>query len=633
MQTWSESRENRIFQMKQLREFPRFIEIITLIGLVLYFSQSWRFAHSLDSIGDEGAYLYKGYLFARGDYHPFQDYAFLTNKAPLAFLIPGYIQLWFGPGLREGRYFSILLGALMVIGIWIMSRRLGGKKWAAVAVWVFALSSAAIGIYSEAVSQVLVACMMAWMFVLTLGEDQPLWQLVLGSALSIIIVMTRQNLVIVPGLLVLYIFWQHGKRAGLWALSTCAILFIGFHMYYWPNILQLWAPWLPSSLTPFLDHYRISTELDDKFFAYNGGLWSSLQSFATGMRDSFFIFFGSASAVVLFPKRDHWKSDSRFKMAVFLGTTFLLLFLMHSLASLFIPYCIFCFSGYQMFYITAGFFFILLVFLNGLNDTTHRQVLLFVILLFFAASLGLLYGRGWSDWLLDRIQLPRVNRIFSRGEFLAVSLRNVLTYSFHIVPDIQKRLASMMGGVFLGAALWIVVWILHHFILQGTWLRRYTFVHTILFCCLLLGTIFPFGVIVQASGKGKCSTNYLSYYEQAGESLSQLIPPGSLVYWRASGTQLALMLYLNNIRIFPPQINAGAGYIVGDSPQILRMGQYNQKLDTEWRDSADILLIWKTFMSPGLLEFLQQHHYEKIQYAMGELARCEDPLFVFRRTQ
>jgi len=193
--------------MNAIKRIPYLIEIITVLGLIVYVAQSWYFVNSLDSIGDEGAYLYKGYMFARGDYYPFQEYTFWTNKAPLAFLIPGYIQLWFGPGLREARYFAMLVSLLMLIGVWITARRLGGKTWGALAVWVFALSSAQISIYSEALSQGLIACMLAWMFVLTLGENRPLWQLVLGSALSIVIVMTRQNMAVVPALLVGYIFW------------------------------------------------------------------------------------------------------------------------------------------------------------------------------------------------------------------------------------------------------------------------------------------------------------------------------------------------------------------------------------------------------------------------------------------
>ena len=59
------------------------------------------------------------------------------DKAPLAFFIPGYIELIFGPGLRTGRYLAIFLGALTLLGVWVAALRISHNKWLAVAaVWV-----------------------------------------------------------------------------------------------------------------------------------------------------------------------------------------------------------------------------------------------------------------------------------------------------------------------------------------------------------------------------------------------------------------------------------------------------------------------------------------------------------------
>jgi hypothetical protein len=614
--------------MKQSRDFSRFIEIITLLGLLLYIAQSWRFANSTDSIGDEGAYLYKGYIFARGDYQPFEEYAFWTNKAPLSYLIPGYIQLWFGPGLREARYFAVFLSVLMLIGIWVTAQRLGGKPWAAVAVWVFALSRATTAIYSEALSQGLVACMMAWMFALTLGEDRPLWQLVLGSALSILIVMTRQNMIVVPALLVLYIFWQFGKKAGVWALSTCAVLFIAFHIYYWPNIMQLWAPWLPRSLTPFLNEFRLSGVGGS---AFGMSAASRFRSFAVGIRDNWFIFLGSITALVLFPKLDRWKDRRRFKMAIFLGTSFFLLVIMHTLASIPTDYCVFCFSGYQMFYTTAGLFFLIVVFSNGLDNSMARRVLWFGVVLLFAAILGLSYEARWSNWLLDHIWLLRVKSLFSGGKSLTVSLRDVLTYSFSMVPDLQEQLASALGGLLLGVSFCAVVWILHRLAVQRMWMKRSTVLDILLLAALSIGVMLP--VLLIPATTGKCSTNYLSYYERAGRSLSRIIPAGSNIYWKGSGKQLAFLLYVSNANIIPAQINAGGSPAEGDVEDILRLGRINNELDAQWRDSADIYLIWEKRMSLERREYFSQPQYVRVPFDMGGLAQCEDALLVFRRTQ
>jgi hypothetical protein len=123
-------------------------DILALIGGSAYFIQSWIYAHTQESILDEGAYLVKGYLFATGKYRPFQDYGPLTNHMPLSFLIPGWIQVLFQPGLRTGRYFSVILGVLMLAGIWIVSCRLGNEWWAALLIWLIVINEPLIRTYS-----------------------------------------------------------------------------------------------------------------------------------------------------------------------------------------------------------------------------------------------------------------------------------------------------------------------------------------------------------------------------------------------------------------------------------------------------------------------------------------------------
>lgn len=108
---------------------------LALGGAIVYFLQSLRYAFTLLSVEDEGGYLLKGYWYVTGQYIPFQDYGPFTNHMPLAFLIPGYIQQWFGTGLRSGRFFAVFLGLLFLVGLWLLVRRLAGHWWAAAAVW------------------------------------------------------------------------------------------------------------------------------------------------------------------------------------------------------------------------------------------------------------------------------------------------------------------------------------------------------------------------------------------------------------------------------------------------------------------------------------------------------------------
>src|ERR1035437_3796573 len=109
-----------------------------LLGAAVYLAFSIHFANTQRPTIDEGLYLYKGYLFAKDIYHPYQDYGPRTEYSPLSYLIPGYIQVWFGPGLQTGRIFAIIVGVLALLGLWASARRLAGSWWAALAVWAVA---------------------------------------------------------------------------------------------------------------------------------------------------------------------------------------------------------------------------------------------------------------------------------------------------------------------------------------------------------------------------------------------------------------------------------------------------------------------------------------------------------------
>lgn len=609
--------------MKVERKFP-LIEVITLMGVILYIGRSLYFANSAPSIGDEGAYLFKGLMFARGEYRPFQDYGFWTNKAPLAFLIPGYVQYWFGAGLRTARYFAVLVSALTLLGVWITANRLMGRHWAALAVWVFALSDAHIATYSQAISQGLVACLMSWMFVFTLGKDRPLWQLALGSLLSVFVVMTRQNMIAVPPILILYIFWQYGLKAGWLALTTGFLSLIAFLAIYWPGILQLWVAWLPPAQTPFLDDFRI---VGTSTGAFQGAdTLAQWQAFAIGIKDHFFVLCGFVCGVILWTRKELWKNSVQYKSAIFLGVLFFLLFLMHMWGSLFNNFCALCFTSYQMFFSMTGLLFVLVVFSNGVSDSKYRFPLLATILVLFCAIVGLNYYAAWSDRLLDFIYLPRARALLSSGEIDFASLREALTYSLHMAPDVQKRVAAALGGAFVGGGALAFAWAFHRQALAGKYARNLAVVSAFMIAGMVLPVFDNY-----RRAPTECSVNFLTYYEQAGKSLAEITPPNSLVYWKGSGRQLALLLYIDDLRYFPPQISAGAGHLIGESEHLLKFGLYNDELDLQWKEAADLYFIWKAFPTVTFDEFLDPTQYKPILFEMGELSACEDRLYLFEK--
>ena len=123
-------------------------------------------------------------------------------------------------------------------------------------------------------------------------RERPLWQLIIGSGLSMLVVMTRQNMAVVPPLLIAYIFWQYGKRAGWWALITSAVIFIGFHVLTGPYLATLVAV-----VTAFSNTISgLFSRCFNRQQWFNVDAVSRLQSLATGIHDHFFVLCGAISA-------------------------------------------------------------------------------------------------------------------------------------------------------------------------------------------------------------------------------------------------------------------------------------------------------------------------------------------------
>jgi hypothetical protein len=232
-------------------------DLVALVGFLLFSVQVARFGITQRSVLDEGLYLYKGLIFASGKYFPFQDYGPWTNQMPFSYLIPGALQLIFGPGLRTGRVFAFIFAVIMLLGLWLTARRLGTRWLAACVVWIIAINPAMARYYSPAVSQGLVACLLMWTMYLVLGADRKLWQILLGAILASVTIMVRINMLPLLPLLIIYIWWQHGLKIGLWAAAVGLGSLVIFHALYWPGILRMWAYWLPRSLVPFLKHWQL----------------------------------------------------------------------------------------------------------------------------------------------------------------------------------------------------------------------------------------------------------------------------------------------------------------------------------------------------------------------------------------
>ena len=587
-----------------------------LLGAAVYLAFSIHFAKTQRATIDEGLYLYKGYLFAKDIYHPYQDYGPRTEYSPLSYLVPGYIQLWFGPGLLTGRIFAIIVGVLALAGLWAAGWRLAGPGWAAVLVWMVALNPAVIRFYSFGLSQGLVVCLLMWTLFFVFGRDGSTWQTCLSAALAGFILLTRQNMAPVLPVVLVFIFWQYGRWQGFLATLTGVIVVIIGFAAFWPGILLAWAPWLPASLTPFLKAWRQPEGIISVL--NNRPDWITLlYSLLEGFRFHFVAVAGSMVALVLWPSRKAWKSEKQFRTGVFLAVLFFLLFIMHTWAGLGLgginfgnAYTV---NPYLAFFSYAGLLFMIAVFSNLQKHlSVAKQIIIALVIILISTGVG--YG-GFivtSSFLLY-IRVPRIWSFLTSGKILTgnVALWDFLYTKYGITHTTSHWLIPLLAGLLCGLLILLVgfgIWLF----LRNKKLFQFYAPGTIIAVVFLLAGILFSPSIALGGGytQWECNMNVIQAYEQTGQFLGGNIPAKDLVYWDG-GNAVALLLYAPNMHINPQQLDDKWNYFLdGDSNTLARLGLWNAALAKQWRDKADVIITqqvdypaWESYLNES--EFIE----------------------------
>jgi hypothetical protein len=578
---------NRILQTRWIAES------IAVLAAVVYGFQSFIYIHQIIPTLDESNYLFKGYLFAKGIYFPYQEYGPLTNKMPLSFLIPGWIQALFGPGLRTGRIFAVLLGVLMLLGLWLVARRLSTRWWAAVVVWAVALNPILVKMYAQALSEGLVAFMLPWVLVFILGElpsnrtgRLKYWRTTLGAVLLGIVVATRQNMVVAVPFILLYIFWEHGRKAGWLAAAGCTVPLLLVHILFWPNIMQVWLIWIPRGILPYLDSLRPVMN-GTAVWLPDSGLLSRLSAFWIGIRHHFIALVGALCALILWPKKEDWKTSSHFRAAVLLFVLLVVLVVAHGAAVFGKDYCLFCFSIYISFFSEIGTLFAVVTF-SAWNKKPGvlRQVLAFGSTVIIAA--GTAYG-GKPDLnpVLLNLQVPRLRNFqILPGN---TELWRLLVNKYNVTYGFLQETVSLAAGLLVG--LLIVTGVLGYAWVTRRRTRQWMPGYLVLVILAGLGLALSPTLVLGGGDPDPACGDIIASYEIAGEQLAHQVPPGSLVYWNG-GLVVAPLLYMPGIRIFPPQLNDGySRRMGGDAQQLYRFGYWNDSLAEEWLHQADFVLV------------------------------------------
>jgi hypothetical protein len=613
--------------IRKIIAWPWLPMVLTVAGFITYVLQALEIARTKTSFLDEGLYVYKGWLFATGQYVPFQEYGIWTNHAVLSFLIPGYIQKWFGPGLDTARYFMIFLAVLTLLGLWVFAKRWGGQWWAAGAVWVMALNPAEIKVYTLALSEGLIAVMLAWMLVLTVGVKRPAWQIMLGSGLAGLMILTRENMVFVLPLLVLYLLWQHGWKLGfLGLLSGGLVLAIGT-LWYWPDILKLWAIRLPAPAAPLLTEWRPPAEAvgettvepyepptDYRIFLY---FWLTF-------RLHFLTLVSASAAWLLWPLKWRPRLTGRMQAAIFLSVLLLVLLIAHMQASLGGVFCVSCILLYVGYFDFIGFLLLVVAHRFLLrNLSPFRSVLVLAIGAIVILTIGFTTYEDVST-AFARTMIERLDRVYLWNALLNVTgLKHLMLFRMIFVLLLSALVVFLFA---LG-----LLWARRFYADRRTWWRRVGIIG--LHALLILGLILsPTKVLGRGNDFFDCGgSDVLASYEEAGEYLRSVIPPGSQVYW--DGRINAIFLYLPDVKIYPPQLNHTHSYFIGgDADILLREGLWNDILARQWLAEADYILVETGEKQDWVMQILDSDNYVRLK-ATPKVERCrwQSLILVYKR--
>ncbi len=594
--------------LKRLVNHPIFYFGCLALVILVFLLMAFTYAHQLPSRVDEGSFLIKGYYYWTGKYQPFEDYGPWTNNMPLAYYIPGLAQVVFGPGLRTGRYFMIFLTLLNFTALFLLVLRLKGKWWALFGILPLAINPSLISMYVQAVSEGVVACLLAWMMFFLIGEKRKDWQIAAGALLAALTILTRQNMILLAPLAVIYAFWLHGRRAGWIALLFTGIPLLIGHLIYYPDIFKLWFAWLPGFIRRAFE-IKVLEGGGTQAWQPEVEFFTRVASFFMTLRYHFVSIFGVCIALAVLPFKKFWQSVYDRKLVALLLTTFLLFFGLHAWASLTKNYCVFCFSTYVSFFVSlavvAG-----VISVSNLFASNKRFSALWLSLFFVIALTGTFLGslETVGRWTMD-LPFPRIKD----GRFLpgTTEVWKIFENRFGWTYDQLLRVIPPVTGL-LAAILVLALLIgLYLGIKKRNAIRSDKF---LLAGLLIISTLLTPTLILGGDNFGNpCGGDVLSAYEAAGAQLQAIIPDGSTVYW-GGGSVVTPLLYLTDAELHPPQLNgiysARRG---GDRDLLEKSGYYNEESRRAWRESDEFILIeninlvgfWKEYLDPELFNEYQ----------------------------
>ena len=555
--------------------------LISLAAFCTYILRFLNIAKYLNINMDEGTYLVKGLLFTSGQYTPYQFYGPWTQKMPLAYFLFGWAQAILGPGLGSGRYLSLFFAIFLIMGVWVLISRLGGKWAAALALIYLALNLAGIMKLAYATTQAQVACFGVWMLAFSVGCKPKTWQVIAGALMAGLMVITRQNMLPFAVLWIGYMFWTQERKQAWIALAVTASVLIVTHILFWPNILSVWAL-LPQSLTPFLDPWRLKEDVT-YFNQWIPSFATQFDAFWEGVRYYFVPFFGVIFSIALAPAYHHWPDKREFKTYLFLVSSWFTLLLTHFMASFFMNYGFYTFSGYIAFFDYVAIAIMALSFRYWRLASGFLGKLLTSATVIFIPTLFVYLGSSQLAFLVTWLETPLPRFRFFQILPGSTNLAAILTFKLGIPQDMLAWLLPTCVGFLISLLIFPLASLGKKFA-NTNWVTTAA--------CIFLGLGF---VLTPFLGRVHpdlvCAFDVIQSNADVGQQAATVVPPGASVYWYP-GYAPTPFLYMEKPKLFPPQLDNSFSFVKGGDPDLVaRYGFWNVALADQWVKSSDYMLL------------------------------------------
>jgi hypothetical protein len=472
----------------------------------------------------------------------------------------------------------------------------------------------------------LVAALLVWIVVLVVGEGRPLWQVLLAAVLTAPLVLTRENMAFVPPILFLYIFWQHGWKAGLLAMLGAGILFLVGNAFYFPQNLKFWAIRVPDFPFSFLQAWKMppagGIDLPEP---EESNLYRMILYFLLTFRLHFVTLVSALTVWLLLPFRNVRPISERMLAVIFLSVLLVVLYIAHLQVAFFGEFCISCILLYVGYFDFLGLMLLVIAAPILLRQLTRlRQIVIFAVIAILILGIGFSSHEDLSSDFA-KAMIERLDGTYIWGAMI------------HYITSVPQLILFRVSFVLLVSVLVILVGA----IVLGLVYQRYKNNQLssgrvgilALNIFLILGLILsPTRVLGLGNDFFDCGgTDVFASYKKAGAALSQVIEPGSKIYWE--GRIPAIFLYMPNVNVYAPQLNhVHSYYIGGESDVLLRYSKWNDDLARKWLAEADYIMVQNTEKVYLTDEMLESGQFVKVFSApRAEKCRWQSVIQVYKR--